>query len=177
MTPGTDPRQYQYDPMLHGGYGISGYGDYSHYPAPSSPHQTPVPHQQPLMGKDETDYYPQPQTQVYANNGDAYTLVQKPRKRMDHIGKLKNKQYFKSICVCIHIYTEIRYFRCLVTITMFTPCRRVQCKRYARPVHGAPPPGPQHAATRPKHAPANGQQTTDLLRRVSRVRIFNTELS
>uniref|UniRef100_A0A2P2HYG8 Hemicentin-1-like n=1 Tax=Hirondellea gigas TaxID=1518452 RepID=A0A2P2HYG8_9CRUS len=95
MTPGSDPRNYQYDPMLHGGYGISGYGDYSHYP-PSSPHQTPVPHQmqmpqqqqqqqQPLMGKDD-GYYPPPQQGGYlANSGDPYASVQKPRKRMDHI--------------------------------------------------------------------------------------------
>lgn len=98
MTPGSDPR-YQYDPMVHGGYGISGYGDYSHYP-PSSPHQTPVPHQmqmaphqmqmaphqQPLMGKD--DYYPGvPQQNGYSANGDAYASVQKPRKRMDVVGE------------------------------------------------------------------------------------------
>ncbi|KAA0198428.1 hypothetical protein HAZT_HAZT007763 [Hyalella azteca] len=91
MTPGSDPR-YPYDPMLHGGYGISGYGDYSHYP-PSSPHQTPVPHQmqmaphqQPLMGKDDNGYYPGvPQQNGYMANGDAYASVQKNRKRMDHV--------------------------------------------------------------------------------------------
>ncbi|KAF2362074.1 Immunoglobulin-like domain [Trinorchestia longiramus] len=93
MTPGSDPRYPQYDPMLHGGYGLSGYGDYSHYP-PSSPHQTPVPHQmqmpphqQPLMGKDDNGYYPgvHQQNGGYTANGDAYASVQKPRKRMDHV--------------------------------------------------------------------------------------------
>ena len=64
--PETHP--YQYDPMVHGGYGITGYDDYSHYP-PSS-HQ----------GGEE---YPTPRVN-YSANGDPYAAVHKPRKRMDH---------------------------------------------------------------------------------------------
>lgn len=68
-----DPRSYQYDPMIHGGYGISGYDDYSHYP--------PASHQ----GQGMMEDYPGSRGN-YMANGDPYAAVQKPRKRADHMG-------------------------------------------------------------------------------------------
>ena len=91
MSPVNDPRNYQYDPMMHEGYGITGYGDYSHYP-PANPHQNPghMGGQTPLMGSDKTDgYYPVPTQGGYIANGDPYASVQKPRKRMDNMGEQK----------------------------------------------------------------------------------------
>ncbi|XP_063585108.1 hemicentin-2-like [Penaeus indicus] len=67
-----DPRSYQYDPMIHGGYGISGYDDYSHYP--------PASHQ----GQGMMEDYPGSRGN-YMANGDPYAAVQKPRKRADHM--------------------------------------------------------------------------------------------
>lgn len=67
-----DPRTHQYDPMVHGGYGISGYDDYSHYPPPAA-HQ----------GQGMEDY---PGSRGnYMANGDPYAAVNKPRKRADHL--------------------------------------------------------------------------------------------
>ncbi|XP_064112028.1 hemicentin-2-like isoform X2 [Macrobrachium nipponense] len=66
-----DPRAHQYDPMVHGGYGITGYDDYSHYP--------PVSHQ----GQGVEDY---PGSRGnYMANGDPYAAVNKPRKRAEHM--------------------------------------------------------------------------------------------
>ena len=47
----------------------------------------------------------------------------------------------------------------------------------ARPLHGPPPYGPRHAAAARYHAATDGQQTTDLLRRVPRVRLLDTKLT
>lgn len=66
-----DPRAHQYDPMVHGGYGITGYDDYSHYP--------PAGHQ----GQGMDDY--QGSRGNYMANGDPYAAVNKPRKRTDHM--------------------------------------------------------------------------------------------
>ncbi|XP_076065499.1 hemicentin protein echinoid [Oratosquilla oratoria] len=62
---------YQYDPMLHGGYGVTGYDDYSHYPPPQ--HQGPPQHH---------EEYPMSRNNYYSN-GDPYAAVNKPRRRMD----------------------------------------------------------------------------------------------
>ncbi|CAL4088411.1 unnamed protein product, partial [Meganyctiphanes norvegica] len=70
MNNGPDPRHYQYDPMLHGGYAISGYDDYSHYPPTNQSHP----------GHDEYGQRP-----MYSANGDPYAAVQKPGNNMDHI--------------------------------------------------------------------------------------------
>ncbi|XP_045128409.1 hemicentin-1-like isoform X1 [Portunus trituberculatus] len=67
-----DSRGYQYDPMVHGGYGISGYDDYSHYPASG------------YQGHSMMEDYPGSRTN-YAANGDPYNAVHKQRKRVDHI--------------------------------------------------------------------------------------------
>ncbi|CAL4133836.1 unnamed protein product, partial [Meganyctiphanes norvegica] len=60
----------QYDPMLHGGYAIAGYDDYSHYP----------PNNQSHPGHDEYGMAP-----TYMTNGDPYAAMQKPRNHMEHI--------------------------------------------------------------------------------------------
>nr|XP_053645436.1 hemicentin-1-like [Cherax quadricarinatus] len=67
-----DSRGYQYDPMVHGGYGISGYDDYSHYPPTS------------YQGQGMVDEYPGSRGN-YVTNGDPYAAVHKPRKRVEHI--------------------------------------------------------------------------------------------
>ncbi|XP_071537068.1 hemicentin-2 [Panulirus ornatus] len=67
-----DSRGYQYDPMVHGGYGISGYDDYSHYPPAG------------YQGQGMVDDYPGSRNN-YVANGDPYAAVHKPRKRVDHI--------------------------------------------------------------------------------------------
>lgn len=86
MSPNPVNRYYQYDPMMQEGYGMTGDGDYSHYP-PANPHQNPV-HmapQPPMMGDKTDGYYPVPTQGGYIANGDPYASVQKPRKRMDQM--------------------------------------------------------------------------------------------
>ncbi|CAL4088052.1 unnamed protein product [Meganyctiphanes norvegica] len=64
----SDPRGYQqYDPVVHGGYGITGYDDYSHYPPQQQAHD---------------DYGQQPN---YISNGDPYAAVHKPRSHMEQM--------------------------------------------------------------------------------------------
>lgn len=66
---GTDPRGYQlqYDPVVHGGYGITGYDDYSHYPGQPQAHE---------------EYGTQPN---YVSNGDPYAAVHRPRSHIDQM--------------------------------------------------------------------------------------------
>lgn len=71
MDPTLDHRNgYQYNPMVHGGYGISGYDDYAHYPP---------------MGPQHEDYS---RNNNYSVNSDPYG-VHKPR-GIDAVGKSCN---------------------------------------------------------------------------------------
>lgn len=78
MTPHMSPqdsRGYQYDPMVHGGYGISGYDDYSHYPAAG------------YQGHSMMEDYPGARNNYSSNNDPYNAAVHKQRKRVDHIGE------------------------------------------------------------------------------------------
>lgn len=65
-SPSPGQPYHQYDPMVHGGYGITGYDDYAHYPP--------------------TGYQDDYHRNNYTAATDPYAAVHKPRKRTDHLG-------------------------------------------------------------------------------------------
>lgn len=85
-----EARNYPYEPVMQDGYGMAGYGDYSHYPTHYPPphdqmtHQVPV--QDPMTGDRLDGLYPMQNPNAYNTiNGDQYASVQKPRQHMDQM--------------------------------------------------------------------------------------------